>query len=292
MYKRTLGETIFDWFVIAGMAVILLVTVYPFWSQVVLSLSGNPYSIKLLIWPDSFTLQSYKLALEYKSLWVGYLNTITRSVIAVTLSLTVASMLSYGLSKFDLPFNRSITGYLLFTMLFSGGLIPSYLLIKNMGLLNSVWALVLPGLVSVFHVFILRNFFRSIPESLEESARVDGAGYFYIFVRVIVPLSKPVLATVSLWVGVYHWNEWFHAMIYIQDTSKFVLQVVLRKIIIDNNMDSLEALMFQADSQTTKFSGRQLQATMIMFSILPMLLVYPFIQKYFVKGIMLGAIKG
>ena len=176
-------------------------------------------------------------------------------------------------------------------MLFTGGLIPNYLLIKNLGLLNSVWSLVLPGMISAFNVLIMRNFFRSIPESLEESARVDGAGYIRIFTRIILPLSMPVLATIALWVGVGHWNAWFDSLIYIADGRKQVLQVILRRIIIENDTSDMKS-MIQKMGSHTEYTGRQLQSTVIMLSIIPMLVVYPFVQKYFVKGVMIGAIKG
>ncbi|MCR8631589.1 carbohydrate ABC transporter permease [Paenibacillus radicis (ex Xue et al. 2023)] len=292
--KATMGEKWAQAALYLLMSTIVLVTVFPFWNQLVVSLSTSSshavYSTGTLLFPAGFTLDSYKFAFHYDSLWKGYGNTLLRVTLGVILSLVFTSLLAYPLSKADLPGNRIVTALILFTMLFSGGLIPHYLLIKKLGLFNSVWALVLPNMIGAFNVLIMRNFFKSIPDSLQESAKVDGAGYFLIFRKIVIPLSKPVLATVALWVAVGHWNAWFDSLIYITDTNKQVLQVVLRKIIVDNNMDEINAMLYQSN-QFDAFSSRQLQSTIIMLSVIPMLVAYPFAQKYFVKGIMLGAVK-
>ncbi|GGD90433.1 carbohydrate ABC transporter permease [Paenibacillus nasutitermitis] len=293
VYRKRLSEKIGDAFLYGGMSILMIVTLYPFWSQIVLSLQegASAYSTGFMIFPHKISFEAYRLAFHYSPLWTGYLNTIIRTVLGVVLILVFTALTAYPLSKKDLPFNRAFTGFLLFTMLFSGGLIPNYLLIKNLGLLNSVWSLVLPGMISAFNVLIMRNFFRAIPESLEESARVDGAGYIRIFASVVLPLSLPVLATVALWVGVGHWNAWFDSLIYIADSKKQVLQVVLRKIVIENDTSNMTAMIQKMGSQS-KYTGRQLQSTVIIISIIPMLVIYPFVQKYFVKGVMVGAIKG
>ncbi|MDQ8738773.1 carbohydrate ABC transporter permease [Paenibacillus sp. LHD-38] len=294
--KKSPGDKIIDAILYLLMAAIMLVTLYPFWTQVVISLDGagaasTAYSSGLVLFPKEISFGSYALAFKYEALWNGYGNTIIRTVLGVVLSLIFTALTAYPLAKKDLPCNRIFTGIILFTMLFGGGLIPSYLLIRELGMYNTVWALVIPGMISAFNILILRNFFRSIPEELEESARVDGAGYARIFTQIVLPLSKPALATIALWVGVGHWNAWFDSMIYISDPDHQVLQVVLRKIIIENNTTDLTLLM-QKMSNQSEFSGRQLQSTIIMFSIIPMLIIYPFIQKYFVKGVMIGAVKG
>ncbi|KKO51761.1 hypothetical protein XI25_23830 [Paenibacillus sp. DMB20] len=277
-------------------AAIMFATIYPFWTQVVISLDGAgadsaAYSSGIILLPQQLSFESYKLAFEFDALWQGYWNTLVRTCLGVALSVLFTSLTAYPLSKKDLPWNRIFTGFILFTMLFGGGTIPNYLLIKELGLYNSVWALVIPGMVGTFNVLIMRNFFRAVPEELEESARVDGAGYLRIFTQIVLPLSKPVLATVALWVGVAHWNAWFDSMIYMSDPDKQVLQVVLRKIVIQNNMTDINTVIQNIGSKT-EFSGRRLQATVIMFSIIPMIAVYPFIQKYFVKGVLVGAVKG
>ncbi|RAR38529.1 carbohydrate ABC transporter permease [Paenibacillus sp. MDMC362] len=294
--KKSAGDKIVDGVLYIAAAIIMLATIYPFWTQIVISLDGTgadgaAYASGFILLPEQLSFESYKLAFKFDALWQGYWNTIVRTVIGVILAVLLTSITAYPLAKRDLPWNRVFTGIILFTMLFGGGTIPNYLLIKELGMYNTIWALVIPGMVGAFSVLIMRNFFREIPAEVEESARVDGAGYLRIYTQIVLPLSKPVLATVALWVGVGHWNAWFDSMIYMSDPDKQVLQVVLRKIVIQNNMTDISAVMQHIGNQTT-FSGRQLQATVIMFSIIPMVIVYPFIQKYFVKGVMVGAVKG
>ncbi|MGZ9584445.1 carbohydrate ABC transporter permease [Paenibacillus marinisediminis] len=294
--KKSTGDKIIDVFLYLILLGVVVITLYPFWTQVVISLDGAgadsaAYSSGIILFPTQLTFESYKLAFKFDALWTGYGNTIMRTVIGVIISIFFTAITAYPLSKKDLPFNRTFTSMILFTMLFAGGTIPSYLLIKELHMLNTMWSLVIPGMIGAFNVLIMRNFFRSIPEELEDSARVDGAGYLRIFTLIVIPISKPVLATIALWVGVGHWNAWFDSMIYISDPNKQVLQIVLRKIIIQNSMADINSVIQNIGNKTV-FSGRQLQATVVMFSIIPMLIVYPFIQKYFVKGVMVGAIKG
>lgn len=289
--KRTKGELLFDCLNVAIMIIVLLITLYPFYYVFLSSISGVRVAAGIRLLPNKPTLAAYELLFEYKLLWNAYLNTIVRCVLGVTLSLVVTALAAYPLSKRWLPLNGALTNYFLITMLFGGGLVPTYLLIKDLHMLNTVWALVLPGAVSAYNTFIVRNFFRSIPEALEESAMLDGASWFTIWTFIIVPLSKPVLATVALWVLIGHWNAWFDAMIYIMNPYKTVVQVILRKIAIDRDTTDVTALMNQMGN-TSKFQGDTLESATIMVTIIPMLVVYPFLQKYFVKGIMIGSIKG
>jgi len=288
--QRTRIDYIYDGLIYALLSFLLLICIYPFWNQVVTALSSNQSEVITFL-PKGLSFGSFLLSLDYPGLWSGYGNTIMRTIVGVLFSVTVTALFSYPLAKSQLPFNRTLTTFVLFTMLFSGGLIPNYLLVKSLGLLNTFWALVLPGLASAFNIFIMRNFFRSLPDALEESAQIDGAGYLRIFFNIILPISTPVLATVGLWVAVTHWNAWFDSMIYIRDENKQVLQVILRKIIIENDLNDMER-MTQGTSLDKLFSPKQLQATVICLSVIPMLAVYPFVQKYFVQGIMVGAVKG
>ena len=178
-----------------------------------------------------------------------------------------------------------MTRFMLIQFIIGGGLIPNYLLIKYLGMYNTIWALVIPGMISTFNILIMRNFFRSLPDSLEESAMVDGAGYLKIFFRIIIPLSMPIIATEALWVGVGHWNAWFDAMLYIQDQSKTVLQILLRRIVIAPEGNNLMNGPIEEQEPET------LKAAIIMFTALPILVVYPFLQKYFVKGVLVGSLK-
>jgi putative aldouronate transport system permease protein len=287
-YKKSYGSHIFD----IGNYILLIflafITLYPFLNQIGVSLSA--VSDRVILFPSKISFHSYEVAFHYKAIWIGFKNSIVRMLIGTFLSLFFTSMAAYSLSKGNLPFRKFFIVLILITMLFGGGLIPSYLLIKNLGMLNTIWAIVIPGMVSGFNIYIMSAFFKSIPASLEESAKVDGASYYKIFFMIVIPLSLPVIATVGLWVAVGYWNEWFSAMIYIRDPKKYVLQVVLREIIVNNQTQGIEGL---AMIMTTgaKLSTRQLQATVIMISTIPMLLIYPFLQKFFVKGIMIGAVK-
>ena len=295
--KKSDGERLFDICNYAFLGILAVTTLYPFLDQLVISLSfaEDVYATSFRLIPKRISLSTYKAAMNYDLLWIGYRNSIVRTVLGVVLSMFFTALTAYPLAKPRMPFNSTITKFILFTMLFSGGLIPNYLLIKYLGIRNTMWALVLPSMIAGFNVLIVRNFFRTIPESLEESARMDGAGYLTIWARIVIPLSLPVLATVSLWIAVHHWNSWFDAMIYIDDPKKTVLQMVLRRIVIDTTSADIESIARKMEERRTgedAFTGRQIQATVVMLAIIPMLIVYPFAQKYFVKGIMLGSVKG
>lgn len=256
------------------------------------SFSGVDKGSGIQLLPDHFSLEAYKLLLGYSPIWTGYKNTIIRCVLGTVLGIFFTALTAYPLSKKELPFNNILTDFILFTMLFSGGMIPTYFLVKNLHLLNTMWALILPGLMGAYNIFIMRNFFRSIPVSLEEAARMDGASWFYIWWKIILPLAKPVLATVALWILVGHWNAWFDASIYITDPNKTVVQVVLRRIAIENQSADMNAIMARMSRKDTMLTNKALEMAMVVITILPMLVVYPFLQKYFVKGIMVGSVKG
>ena len=283
---------VFDVFVFLFMVLVAITTIYHFWYALVVSLSGVDASSGIQFWPKDFTLDAYKLLLDYEMLWIGYKNTVIRCILGTVLSVVFTAMTAYPLSKKELPFHNGFTNFIMFTMMFSGGMIPSYLLVKDLHLLNTIWALVLPGMLGAYNIFIMRNFFRSIPQSLEESARIDGASWYCIWYKIILPLAKPVVATITLWVLVANWNAWFDATIYIIDPKKTVMQVVLRKISIENSASDMNAIIAKMQGGANAFTGKSLEMAMVVVTILPMLIVYPFIQKYFVKGIMVGSIKG
>ncbi len=295
MSKKTTLDHLFDILLILIMLLITIICAFPFWNQFVLSLSTTEqlYSVNVAWYPKSFELSSYKAILNYTQLWRGYANTVYRTVLGTFLSLVVTTMMAYPLSKKDLPLNKGVTTMLVITMLFGGGLIPSYLLVtQTLKLSNTIWAVVLPGLCGAYNVFIIRNFFGSLPADLEESAFLDGAGYFRIFYKIILPLSVPVLMTVGLWIAVGHWQAWYDYLLYMPDPAGWGLGMVIRKILIQNRpQDALSAVQRTYGSDKA-VDQRQLQAAIIMVSVLPMLIIYPFVQKYFTKGIMLGAVKG
>lgn len=238
------------------------------------------------------TLVNYYFLLTSNSrISSGYLMSVYVTVTGVLLSTAATAMMAYPLSKRYLSLRIPVTFIVFFTMLFNGGIIPTYLLVRGMGLLDTVWSLVLPNLIIVWYLFLFRNFFQALPESLEESARIDGANDIFILFRVVLPLSKPILATIALFYAVYYWNKWFDVLIYINDPGKHTLQLVLRNIInAEEIAASLEGAPIRAESAS--LPSEVLKMTAIVISTLPILCVYPFVQKHFVKGVLVGSIKG
>ncbi|NMA85074.1 MAG: carbohydrate ABC transporter permease [Epulopiscium sp.] len=264
---------------------------YPFLFLISMSLSAgssNFASLKLI--PEVIDFSAYRRVLSNEFMVSGFVNTFIRVGIAVPLVVMAIVFTAYPLSKKYFPHRGFWTGFIVFTMFFSGGLIPSYLVIRGLGLLDSVWALILPGLIPAYNMIIVRNYFMSISPDLEESARIDGANDFTILMRIILPISAPIIATVSLWTAVGHWNAWFDSMIYMQKASKQVLQVVLRRIVLEGTQDMMD--LNTGMDEMASVSPDNIKAATIMVATIPILMVYPFIQKYFVKGIMVGSLKG
>ena len=230
------------------------------------------------------------LGLSMSNIWNGYLWTIIRTVLGTLIALVLSFHYDYVLSKKYFPNRKFWTGILVFTMFFSGGMVPEYLLIRDLGLMNSVFSLILPGAISAYNITIMRNFLMSLPDSLEESARIDGANDIIILYKIIVPLSLPILATVALWTAVGHWNAWFDAMLYIRSADKQVLAITLRRIVLVGTNASTTSL--SGEQMTTNMTSETVKAATIMVATIPILCVYPFVQKYFVKGVMVGSVKG
>lgn len=295
MKRKSPGDYFLDAVITVLMLLVMIICAFPFWNQFVLSLAKTDqlYSVNVAWYPKSFDLGSYRAILNYTQLWRGYANTILRTVLGTALSLLVTTGMAYPLSKRNLPFGKIVTTILVITMLIGGGLIPSYLLItQTLKLSNTIWAFVLPGLVGAYNVFIIRNFFASLPVDMEESALLDGAGYLRIFFRIVLPLSVPVLMTVGLWIAVGHWQAWYDYLLYAPNPGQWGLGMVIRKILIMNRpQDALQAVQ-RTYGNDNAVDQRQLQAAIIMVSVLPMLIIYPFIQRFFTKGIILGAVKG
>lgn len=285
---------LFDWFNYTGMVLLCLLILYPIWYLLMLSVSSYQgmltYKGVLMLWPQGFTWEAYSRYFKLDFVRTGYIATVFRTVVGTALSMAVMSMGGYALSKKKMPFHGVITALIIFTMFFGGGLIPTYLNIRSMGLIDSRWVLVLPCLVNTFYMLVLRNFYMQIPEALEESARMDGAGVFRIFAQIIVPISVPSLATIALWVAVNHWNAWFDSMLYITSMAKQVIQVHIRSLVIEQATLSSQVMTFNArDSMPTPETMR---AAAVMLTMIPILCVYPFVQRYFVKGIVTGSLKG
>lgn len=273
------------------LGLVALLCLYPFIYTLSISLSSATEASRdgFHFFPKDVSLISYKVVLSNPNILTGYVNTVMRTVVGTVLTLLLTCVAAYPLSRREMPHRSMITFIVVFTMLFNGGMVPGYLLIKKLGMINSMWALVLPSVITAFNVIIVKNFFQSLPESLIESARIDGAGEWTVLLRIYLPLSKPVLATVALWTAVAHWNAWFDALLYITDDKKQVLQTFLQRIVIESSTELMELGI--SDTSMMEFTSETIKAATIIVTILPIICVYPFVQKYFVKGIMLGGVK-
>jgi putative aldouronate transport system permease protein len=276
------------------LAAFLLVVLYPLVYIVSASFS-NPTAVlsgRMWLWPVDMTLDGYRAIFEYQSIVRGYLNSIFYVVAGTTVNVTITLLAAYPLSRRDLWGRNYIMVLFVFTMLFSGGLIPTYLVVQETGLLNTRWALIIPTALAVWNVIITRTYFQvTIPHELLEAARVDGCDDFRFFLRIVLPLAKPIIAVNALFYAVGHWNQFFNALIYLTDESLFPLQLILREILVQNTVDP--AQMNDAQEMLRRQNLRELlKYSLIVVASLPPLLAYPFVQKYFVKGVMIGSLKG
>lgn len=277
-----------DIVVLLILTLMIMVTLYPFIYTCSISVSDRfavtAGQIKLL--PVGFNLDSYIYVFKDSVIFRAYLNTVIYSLTGTILGLFVSSLTAYPLS-FNYSKRKIVMKILIFTMYFSGGMIPGYLLIKNIGLMDNMWALILPGTLSVWNVIIFRSFFMNVPVSMRESALIDGANEFEIFTDIYIPLSKPVFAALALFTAVGIWNRYFDAMLYLTSPEKFPLSIILRQLLIQNQYRFGD--MIQTN---TSVNSESVKAATIIITILPVVCIYPFLQKYFMKGIMIGAIKG
>jgi putative aldouronate transport system permease protein len=265
-------------------------TLFPFLHLVTLSVSPSHVSFtEIHFFPREITFANFAKVFDNEYIRSGFVNTITRTVLGTAVSLLATIFTAYVLSKKYYPHRTFWTAFIVFTMFFSGGLIPSYLLVKTLGLMNSVWALILPGLISAFSMIIARNFFMSLPEELEESAKIDGANDIVILFRIVIPISMPIIATLLLWIAVGHWNAWFDSLVYMTDAHKHVLMVVMRRIVLEGTNQMME---MTGGADDVSVNPESVKAAVVMVTTLPILVLYPFVQKYFVKGILVGSLKG
>jgi len=290
--KRSVGEHIFNIFNIILMLFMVVITLYPFLYVVFASFSvplQYVANIGLLVRPLGFTWDAYRAVINNPNIISGYRNTIFIVFVGTALSLLFSAMGAYVLSRRNLYWRKVLTFLLIFTMYVSGGMIPDFLLIRNLGLIGSRWSIILPGMISTWNLIILRTAFYSIPDSLEESARIDGAWEITILFKVLLPLLVPTLAVIALFYGVSYWNEWFRAMIYVQDRTLHPLQLILREILIN----AQTAEMTEGEGFADRWAAAQtIRHATIIVATIPILCLYPFLQKYFVKGVMVGAVKG
>jgi putative aldouronate transport system permease protein len=269
---------------------IVVVTLYPFVNILARSFSGESYirSGQVNLLPRGLNLTTYKRVMSDSLFWTNYRNTVVYTVVATLISMVLTTCYAYVLSKKHLRGRGALVGIAMFTMFFNGGLIPNYVLVSGLGLRNTLWAIVLPNAIDVFNLLVMKAFFESLPVELEEAAAVDGLDTYRILLRIVLPLSKAVIATMILFYAVSFWNSWFSAFLYLDRTDLFPVTVYLRNLIAGATGGSTEATA----SDTALQIAASIQAVTIVLTVLPIMLVYPFIQRYFVSGVMLGAVKG
>lgn len=284
---------VFDGVNVLILLIFSVTIVFPFVHLLSISLSSSDAAIAggLHLLPKNLTLINYRHVLESPFIWIGYRNTLIRAVAGTAIQLFATSLGAYVLSKPFYPHKTFWTFMIVFTMFFSGGLIPSYLLVQELKLFNTYWAMILPGLISAYNLVLMRNYFASISRDIEESCMIDGANQFVIFFRILLPISMPIVATIGLWLVVGHWNAWFDVLLYIRKEEMFVLQIVLRRIILEGTQQMLD-MNPSVLTEGPKANPESLKAAAIFVATVPILCAYPFIQKYFVKGIMVGSLKG
>lgn len=290
--KRSKAEQAFNVFNIVLMLVLMIVTLYPLIYVLFASLSDASRLMQhsgLLLKPLGLNLASYEAVIQNPRIISGYINTIIVVVGGVLISMVLTILGAYTLSRKNLYWGKAISMLIIFTMFFGGGMIPFYLLIKNMGMLNSLWSVILPTALSTYNMMIMRTAFVSVPPALEEAAEIDGANPMVILFRILVPLTIPTIAVLILYYAVANWNSWFNAMLFLQKKEKWPLQLVLRDLLIQNQTDDMTSGISAAD----KFSvSETIKYATIIVSTLPILCLYPFLQKYFLKGVMVGSVKG
>ena len=288
--KKSREDYIIDGFVYVVLAALIIACAYPVWYILVASVSSSTHVLKnpgLLLVPDEISLEAYRLALQHPLLSAGFWNSIKVLLYALPINMVLTLMCGYFMASTNMMFKKPIVGMLLLTMYFGGGLIPAFLNVKELGLYDSIWALVLPGALSVYNSLICKTAIEGVPESLRESAYLDGANDFQILFKIIVPLIIPTLAVLVLYYGVSHWNSWFAASIYIETPSKLPIQNILKSILSNAAGLSSEGMgdTFSNYAESIKYSA-------IVIATVPIMCVYPFLQKHFTKGVMIGAVKG
>ncbi|OXS60244.1 sugar ABC transporter permease [Cohnella sp. CIP 111063] len=292
--KREKGafDRLFDVFVYTALSALVIVTLYPLVYVLFASFSepGEFITHKGFLWrPLGLSFDAYESVIRNPGILIGYRNTFFIVVAGVAVNLVMTALAAYVLSRKNVLWNNAIMFFIVFTMFFSGGLIPLYLIVKGVGLLDSLWSTIVPFAVSTFNLIIMRTSFMGIPDSLEESAKIDGANHATILLRIILPLSMPVIAVMILYYAVDKWNGWFYASIFIKSRDLYPLQLVLREILIANSTDSMTA---GADAGDRHQIGETIKYATIVVATAPILFVYPFVQRYFVKGVMIGSLKG
>ena len=292
--RQSTGDRVFEIVNTALLALILLVILYPLWFVVIASVSDPAKVVAggVLLWPAGVSFEAYRMVFRDSMIMTGYRNTLYYTILGTAINLVMTVLAAYPLSRKDWVGRGFFMAVVMFTMFFSGGTIPTYLLMNDLGLINTTWAIVLPGAVSVYNAIVMRTFFiNSIPLELQEAAQVDGCSNTRLLLRIVLPLSKPILAVMVLFYGVAHWNAFFGALIYITESDRYPLQLVLRSILIQNTAS--QDMLGEVDTLGNRVMlAETIKYALIIVSTLPMMVLYPFLQRFFEKGVMVGSVKG
>ncbi|QGQ20870.1 ABC transporter permease subunit [Cellulomonas sp. JZ18] len=286
------GYRVFTWLNVSALVLVMGVMLYPFLTVVAQSFSSEAAirSGDVSFWPVGFNLNTYRAVAENPLFWANYRNTVVYTVVGTVVAMALTTTYAYVLSKRHLRGRGLLIGFAVFTMFFNGGIIPNYVLISSLGMKNTLWAVVLPGAMSIFNLLVMKSFFENLPGELEEAAKIDGLGWFGILGRIVLPLSKAVIATMVLFYSVQYWNDWFTAFLYIDEQQRQPVTMFLRNLIAGASSAASEGAA--AQSAATQSISVNIQAVTMVLTVLPILCVYPFVQRYFVSGVMLGSVKG
>jgi len=292
---KSRGDIILDIIVYATLALVFVVTFYPFWNIFIISINDANDTIRggLYFWPRVFTMDSYRAVLSDAAIINSIYVTVARTVIGTVISLLFTTMVAYSLSKRELVGRKFFNTLFIFTMYFGGGLIPFYMVLKSLNLIDSFWVYIFPGMIGVFNLILIRTYIEGLPQEMEESALIDGTNEIIVFIKIILPLCKPVLATVTLFVAVGHWNSWFDSYVFTYNPKLVTLQAALVKILNQYQTGGMQstAELFASSQKRSPVSSDSIRMATTMVATLPIVFIYPFLQRYFVKGIMIGAVK-
>ena len=291
--SKTRGEKIGNAIICILLGLLSLIMIYPFWHVIMYSVSDPRLSLRggLFLIPRGFSLFGYELVLRSPQVWIAYRNTILKTLVGTTISVLLTAMTAYPLSVRRLRGRNFFSMMIFFTMLFSGGTIPVYLKVKDLGMLNTFWALVIPGAMSAYNMFILRNYMLSLPSEMEESARIDGAMPYTILFKIIIPLSAPSLAAIAMFYGVGNWNSYMDCLLYTNKSSLQVLQLYLRMTLLQTSASNVAMSVSGAQSDNY-INDNTVRMVTVAVSVIPILIVYPYLQRFYTKGITVGAVKG
>lgn len=287
MHRTSLAGKIFDTSNLLFLTVVAIVTVYPFWDTLVVSVIPleEYLSSSIHLFPKSVTFEAYAYLFSMKELWTSYGVTLFVTVVGTALNMALTVMAAYALSKPQLKGHRFIMFLFVFTMMFSGGIIPTYLVVKNLGMMNTVWALIIPSAINTYNLIIMKNFFSTLPEGLIDAARIDGCNDMTVLVKIVIPLSMPAISTITLFYAVSRWNEFFNAIFFISDKNLWPLQLFLRSMLFENESS------YSGGGDSLFLLGPSIKMATVMAASIPVMLIYPFFQKYFINGVLIGGVK-